>query len=635
MATADAGTTTHHTHETGDADPRTLGATLVPEGVRFRVWAPNAESVEVALEGSGEPRVYPLACEADGMHEGVVPGIGAGARYRYRLDGGDAFPDPASRFQPEGVHGPSEVIDPAFAWTDDDWPGLSADGLVIYELHVGTYTPEGTFRALIGQLPHLKALGVTAIELLPVADFPGERGWGYDGVSLWAPTRPYGRPEDLRALVDAAHAAGIGVILDVVYNHLGPDGNYLRAFAADYFTDRHHTPWGEAINYDGPGSRRVRDFVIGNALSWLADYHFDGLRLDATHAILDDSPTHILAELGDRARAASRRQVVLIAEDERPDPTPIHDRDRGGHGLDGVWADGFHHELHVRLTGERSGYFAGYSGTADGIAQAITEGFRVSLDRHADGTAEGAGVAAPWLCDEPARSFVFCTQNHDQVGNRAFGERLEHLVGRDAAKVAAAIHLLSPETPLIFMGEEFAASSPFQYFTDHEPDLGKLVSAGREKEFGGLGRTEDHPDPVPDPQDEATFLRSKLDLSERETNAPMLALYTELLRLRRDDPVLRVQDRARTRAAGLDDAVLALHRWTDDGHRLLLANTGPDAARVAWADLPASLGLPSGDPAWSPVLATGDDRFGGTGVSAPGGNGIDLRPLSAVLLSAG
>lgn len=634
MAAAEAGTTKRHANGGGDADPRTLGATLVPEGVRFRVWAPNAELVEVALEGPGEPGHHPLARDADGMHEAVVPGIGAGARYRFRLDGGDAFPDPASRFQPEGVHGSSQVIDPAYGWTDGDWPGLSAENLVIYELHVGTYTPEGTFHALIAQIPHLKALGVTAIELLPVADFPGERGWGYDGVSLWAPMRAYGRPEHLRALVDAAHAAGIGVILDVVYNHLGPDGNFLRAYAADYFTDRHHTPWGEAINYDGPGSRRVRDFVIGNALSWLVDYHIDGLRLDATHAILDDSPTHILAELADRARAATGRGVVLIAEDERPDPTPIRDRDRGGHGLDGVWADGFHHELHVRLTAERSGYFAGYAGTVDGIARAIAEGFRMSLDRDHDGVANGAGVGAAWLSDEPACSFVFCTQNHDQVGNRAFGERLEHLVGRDAANVAATIHLLAPETPLLFMGEEFAASSPFQYFTDHEPGLGKLVSAGREKEFGGLGRTEDHPDPVPDPQDEATFLRSKLDLSERNANAPVLALYTELLRLRRDDPVLRVQDRARTRAAGIGDAVLALHRWADGGHRLLLANTGTGPARIAWAGLPATLGLPRGATTWSPLLTTGEGRFGGsTGLPARDAGGIDLPPMTAVLLT--
>lgn len=632
MATANAGTT-QETNGIGDADPRTLGATLVPEGVRFRVWAPNAERIEVVLEGSGESGHRPLARGADGMHGGIVPGIGAGARYRYRLDGGDAFPDPAARFQPAGVHGPSEVIDPAFPWSDDGWPGLAADGLVVYELHVGTYTPEGTFRALIAQLPHLKALGVTAVELLPVADFPGARGWGYDGVALWAPTRAYGPPDDLRALVDAAHAAGLGVILDVVYNHLGPDGNYLRAFAADYFTDRHHTPWGEAINYDGPGSRQVRDFVIGNALSWLTDYHIDGLRLDATHAILDDSPSHILAELADRARAAIDRQIVLIAEDERPDPTPIRDRERGGHGLDAVWADGFHHELHVRLTGEQSGYFAGYAGTADGIANAIRGGFVTPADHDDDGAPDGdAEAAAPWLSDEPARSFVFCTQNHDQVGNRAFGERLEHLVGRDAAKVAAAVLLTSPETPLIFMGEEFAASSPFQYFTDHEPDLGALVSEGRAKEFGGLGRTEDHPDPVPDPQDEATFLRSKLDLSERASNASVLALYTELLRLRREDPVLRVQDRARTRAAGIGD-VLALHRWTDDGHRLLLANTGTEPARMAWSALPAALNLPA-DADWSPLLATDEARFGGhSGLPTPNDTGIDLPGKTAVLLA--
>jgi maltooligosyltrehalose trehalohydrolase len=568
------------------------------------------------------------------MHEGVVAGIGPGARYRLRLDDGPALPDPCSRFQPKGVHGPSEVVDPAFAWTDEGWPGLSADGLAIYELHVGTYTPEGTFRALISQLAHLRELGVNAIELMPVAAFPGERGWGYDGVALWAPFHPYGRPEDLKALVDAAHGHGLGIILDVVYNHLGPDGNFLRAFAGDYFTDRHHTPWGEAINFDGPNNRFVRDFILGNALLWLDDYHMDGLRLDATHAIIDDSPLHILAELNDRLRAEIPRGVVLIAEDERRDPTPIRDRDGGGHGLDAVWADGFHHELHVRLTGERSSYFAGYVGSAEGIANAIRGGFITSSDHDGDGIADGdASPGAAWLGEEPARSFVFCTQNHDQVGNRAFGERLEHLVGREAARMATAIQLFAPETPLLFMGEEFAASAPFQYFTDHEPALGKLVSEGREREFGGLGRAQGHPDPVPDPQAEATFLRSKLDLSERETNAPMLALYTELLRLRREDPVLRVQDRARTRAAGLSAAVLAVHRWTAAGNRLLLANTEREPVRIAWENLPRSLGLPKSAAGWVPLLSTGEARFGGSaGLPTADADGIALPGMTAVVL---
>src|SRR5579884_2244491 len=587
------------------------GATVLPNGVRFRVWAPNAARVEVAIEGAHGPSFHPLTPEPDGWYAGMVPGIGAGARYRYRLDSAQAYPDPCARFQPDGVHGPSEVIDPRFAWTDEAWPGLGADGLVLYEIHVGTYTPEGTFAALRRQLPTLQRLGVTAIELMPVSAFPGRWNWGYDGVDLYAPSATYGRPDDLRRLVDAAHRLGLGVVLDVVYNHLGPDGNYLRAFSEDYFTDRYCTPWGEAINYDGPSSRCVREYVIQNACYWLAEYHLDGLRLDATHAIHDASPRHLLAELAERARAATPRRVVLIAEDGRNEIGLVRPAARGGYGLDAVWADDFHHELHVLLTGEREGYFEDYAGTTAGIARAINEGFvyQGQRSRHM-GDSRGTPVT-----DEPARAFVFCIQNHDQVGNRALGDRLSRAISPARYAVASALLLFAPETPLLFMGQEFAASAPFQFFTDHHAELGKLVTEGRRAEFKHFRAFQDPAlrERIPDPQAAATFVRSKLDLGDRAAHAGVRRLYQALLRLRRDGSVLCDQDRCRTRAVPLGEELLLVHRWRGDDHRVLLANFGP-AVSLPLDETPVLADLPRDG--WRLLLSTAWRRFGGNGQRA-------------------
>jgi maltooligosyltrehalose trehalohydrolase len=584
------------------------GPRLTADGAWFRVWAPKARSVEAAIERDGETAFHPLYLRADGMRLGFVAGAGAGTRYRFRLDGEASFPDPCSRFQPDGVHGPSELVDAAaFRWTDDAWPGLDRDRLVIYELHVGAYAPEGTFAALIGELPALRDLGVTALELMPVAEAPGRWGWGYDGVDLYAPSHNYGYPDDLRRLVDAAHAHGLGVLLDVVYNHFGPDGNYLRAFSDDYFSSRHMTPWGEAVNYDGPNSRRVREFVIGNALMWIRDFHVDGFRLDATHAIIDDSPVHLLAELSTTTRAATDRPIVLIAEDERNDVRLIRPVAEGGYGLDAVWADDFHHALRVRLTGQRESYFADFSGTAAEIGRAMASGF-IYQGQDQPRTGEPRGTRTT---DEPARAFVFCTQNHDQVGNRAFGERLDHLVGRDLAATAAATLLFAPETPLLWMGEEFAASSPFIYFTDHHPELGRLVTEGRRKEFEGFQEFRSAAlDQVPDPQDPASFHRSKLDLRERTTGAATERLYRALLTLRRDDPVLRARDRARLRFSAIADDLLAVVRFDDDGGRLLLANFGP-ARAIRLAD-DALLQTLAGAP-WRLLVSTAATEFGGYG----------------------
>jgi maltooligosyltrehalose trehalohydrolase len=593
-----------------DAD---LGATLQDGGVHFAVWAPAATSVEVEVHGEGGLTHHPLVGDARGLHQGLVPGLAAGSRYMYRLDRDRSYPDPASRFQPEGVHGPSEIVDPrSFRWSDDTWPGLTSDDLIVYELHVGAYTTEGTFAALIDQLPELSRLGVTAIELMPVADFPGRWNWGYDGVDWWAPSRAYGRPDDLRRLVDQAHRLGLGVILDVVYNHFGPDGAYWRAFSEDYFTDRHQTPWGDAINYDGANSRWARELVLQNAAHWVREYHVDGLRLDATHAIVDDSPTHLLADLADRVRAtAAPRRVVLIAEDERNDVRLIRPGDDGGYGLDAVWADDFHHAVRVFLTGEREGYYANYAGSAEEIAQGIAGGF-IYQGQTSPRTGKPRGTR---VTDEPGSAFVFCTQNHDQVGNRPFGERLDHQIDAGRRAAATALLLFAPQTPMLFMGQEFAASTPFLFFTDFEPELGKLVTEGRRAEFAAFRAFADPGlrDAIPDPQAESTFLASKLDLAERKSNAPTYRLYQALLALRRDDPVLRSGDRAATRAFAAGPEIVVVHRWLGTAQRVLVANFGA-AANLPLAEIPELAAMVGAE--WRVLLSTADRQFGGSGCEA-------------------
>jgi maltooligosyltrehalose trehalohydrolase len=607
-----------------------LGATVRPDGVEFRVWVPAASRVDVEIETADGPVYHPLERLAeDGEWGGSVPGTGAGARYRYRLNGDASYPDPCSRFQPEGPHGPSVVVDPTtFAWTDDDWPGITRDGLVIYECHVGTATPDGTFDALIEKLPLLRETGITALELMPVAEFPGERGWGYDGVDLCAPHHTYGGPEGLRRLVDAAHAHGLGVILDVVYNHLGPDGNYLRAFSPDYFTDAYHTPWGEALNYDGRNSHRVREFVVSNAWRWIREYHLDGLRLDAVHEIYDRSAWHILADIAARARAAAYpRPIVVTAESDTNDVTLIRPTSEDGYGLDAVWADDFHHAVRVLLTGEREGYYVDFQGTAAEIARTVQGGFLFQGQALLSGTPRGTRVT-----DEPAAAFIYHINNHDQIGNRAFGERLNTLVSPAAYRAASALLLLAPQTPLLFMGQEFAASAPFLYFTDHTEELGRLVTEGRRREFAGFQAFTDPAvrERIPDPQAEDTFLRSKLDWAERESHADVLSLYTDLLTLRRDDPVLRVQDRDRLRASAPAERVVALHRWAESGHRLALVNFG-DSVDVTLTEV-LDPSAPPGE--WRVRWHSNAKRYGGDGaLPAVSGGSVHLPPWTAVLLA--
>jgi len=573
----------------GDHDPMSagiarvwmpsLGAWITPEGTAFRVWAPRSDRVDVVVERVDGPVDRALTRSPDGMFSAVLPGVGAGDRYRYRLDGDRLLPDPASRFQPHGVHGPSQVVDPgSFTWTDERWTGLGLPDLVFYELHVGTFSPEGTFAGAAARLSRLAALGVTAIELMPVADFAGDRNWGYDGVALFAPARCYGTPDDLRRLVDAAHALGLAVFLDVVYNHLGPDGAYHAAFSPYYYTDRHETPWGAALNFDGDSHAPAREFFIENARHWVHEYHVDGLRLDATHAIADDGTRHFLAELTARVHASAGRRVLVVAEDHRNLSGMLKPEAEGGWGLDAVWADDFHHELRRLLAGDSEGYYRDYSGSAEDLAATIRRGwFYTGQFSEHSGRPRGtnpAGLAA--------NRFVICLQNHDQIGNRALGERLHHQIAAAAYRAASTLVLTAPETPLLFMGQEWAASAPFLYFTDHHAELGRAVTEGRRNEFRHFAAFADrHAQArIPDPQALSTFLSSRLDWDERavEPHQSTLSLYEALLALRRREPSLR--DPRTFSAVALDEATIALERSSGEDSLLVLVRlAGADAER--------------------------------------------------------
>jgi maltooligosyltrehalose trehalohydrolase len=524
--------------------------------------------------------------------------------YVYVLDG-TAIPDPASRLQTQGVHGPSTVLSPAFDWRDQGWFGMPLQQYVIYELHVGTFTPAGTFEAIISHLDDLRDLGITAIEIMPVAQFPGGRNWGYDGVYPFAVQDSYGGPTGLKRLVNACHLKGLAVVLDVVYNHLGPEGNYMRDFGP-YFTDWYRTPWGAAINFDGPDSDHVRGFFIENALYWITEFHIDALRLDAVHAILDHSSQHFLEQLAeaiqDRAEALNRR-VFLIAESSDNDRRLITPREMGGYGMDAQWSDDFHHCVHTLLTGEQEGYYQDY-GSVKQLAKSIKAGFVYSGEyspyrRRRYGSPSG---------DLPAQRFVVCTQNHDQVGNRMLGERSSTLVSFERLKLAAGLLLLTPNIPLLFMGEEYGETAPFQYFISHtDLDLTEAVRAGRRKEFAAF-TWQGEP---PDPQDEATFLACKLDHSLRTQGKHKIlwTLYQELLRLRQDRPALAQlrKDRLELQAFEKSKLLYVLH-WSDTDEVALLFN---------FNDTPATVTVPLSPGHWSTILESADARWNGKGSSIP------------------
>ena len=540
------------------------GAVPSQDGVRFRIWAPKIQSLQLRLLSGKAAGDHPLARVEGGVYETWVRDAAAGDRYSYVVDNTEVLPDPASRFQPEGVHGPSEIVAPAtFVWTDARWATRPVRDHIVYELHVGTFSPEGTFDGVRQRLPYLRDLGVTAIELMPVADFAGSRNWGYDGVALFAPSRAYGRPDDLRRLVDAAHGQGLAVFLDVVYNHLGPEGAYLPRFTGNYLTDRHQTPWGGAVNLDDSGSEHVRRFILDNAVHWVREYHLDGLRLDATHALIDQSSRHIVTDIAEHARTAAGRHVVVHAEDHRNLAAMIEDPGQRGWGLDGVWADDFHHIIRRLTTGDRHGYFADFKGTAGELASTITQGW-LYTGQHSPHLKHARGTDASHV---PMYRFVVCIQNHDQVGNRAMGDRLHHSAPAEAWRAASVVLLTAPMLPLLFMGQEWATSSPFQYFTDLEPGLGRLVTEGRRKEFAAFPEFSDASarERIPDPQAEPTFTNSKLRWDEQRQgmHAKTLALYRALLALRRDHPALSGSEDPAGQAVATDDRTVVLRRADD------------------------------------------------------------------------
>ncbi len=614
-----------------------LGAQVMDGGVRYRVWAPDHTRLAVAIQSDEGERTVALERETDGHFSGFDASGKPGDRYRYRFESGAAFPDPVSRFQPEGVHGPSEVIDPArYGWKTTGWQRPAWRGQSIYELHVGTFTADGTFLSALQHLDHLVALGIEAVELMPVADFGGDRNWGYDGVALYAPARCYGHPDDLRALVDGLHARGILVILDVVYNHTGPNGSYLTQFAGRYYHPTHRTPWGHGFNFDGPECGPVREHFIGNAMYWLDEFGIDGLRLDATHAIEDNSPRHLLTEIAERVHA---RGGFLVAEDERNSCAVLTPRDQGGHGIDAVWSDDFHHQVRVALTGVKEGYFASYSGTLDALATTLDHGWFYTGQAYAQWKGRPRGTA----CRELApRAFVYCIENHDQVGNRALGERLEHLVAPSWFRASSALLCLSPYVPLIFMGQEWAATSPFLYFTNHGGDLGRAVSQGRRREFAEAGiNTHLAEEQIPDPEELTTFVRSKLDWRDlgRPEHAAVLALYRACLRVRKEWIQHALDDREHYTVSVAGDVLAVRYEPRDRPAVLVLVALKP--ARIEHAATFSVL-APAAETTWRCALQTEAGEFGGRAGAihgtalSPGGTGPWLRfeQAGAVVLVA-
>ncbi len=553
------------------AEPRPDGST------RFRLWASGAARVDLEVENDQGRARLAMTPLAGGWHELLAPGVPAGSRYRFVLPDGLSVPDPASRRNPQDVHGPSEVVDPrAYEWKDADWRGRPWEEAVLYELHVGTFTPEGTFAAAKARLPELSALGITAIELMPVADFPGKRNWGYDGVLHFAPDTSYGSPEDLKSLVDAAHQLGLMVLLDVVYNHFGPEGNYLHAYCPQFFNPAHHTPWGAAINFDGEASRTVRDFFVHNVLYWIEEYGMDGLRLDAIHAIRDDSDPHIVVEIARALREGPGRgrHVHLVLENEANESRYLErDAKLVPVYATAQWNDDVHHALHVLVTGESDGYYADYADAPLArLGRALAEGFIYQGDPSAFRGGAPRGEPSAHL---PPGAFVAFLQTHDQVGNRAFGERLDALANATMMNAALACVLLAPQPPMFFMGEEFAASTPFRFFCDFGPELAEAVSHGRREEFARFAAFADPAarERIPDPSDPATFERSKLDWTERERppHRERLALVRELLDLRHRYIVPRLEGMAGGGRFVIVNSALHVEWALGDGARLHLA----------------------------------------------------------------
>ena len=605
-----------------------LGATYLGEGrCHFLVWAPRAAKVEVHVVGPSD-RTVVMERQEHGYHQLLAEGVPPGTRYFYRLDGRAERPDPASHYQPEGVHGPSEVVDLSFKWSDGGWSGLDPTNYIIYELHVGAYTDQGTFEAIIPRLDGLCELGVTAVELMPVAQFPGARNWGYDGTFPFAVQNSYGGPNGLKALVEACHARGLAVVLDVVYNHLGPEGNYLAEFGP-YFTDRYRTPWGQAINFDGPESDEVRRFFIENALYWTKEFHIDTLRLDAIHAIVDPSARPILEELGMAVHQQARqlkRKIQVIAESDRNDSRIIRSREAGGNGLDAQWSDDFHHALHTLLTDERNGYYKDF-GAVEQLAVAYREGF-VYSGQYSVYRKRRHGNSSQGL---PPEQFVVFAQNHDQVGNRLLGERLSQLVSFEALKVAAGAVLLSPYIPLLFMGEEYGETAPFRYFVSHtDTELIEAVRNGRQEEFAAF----DWAGQIPDPQSEETFQRCKLnhDLRAEGDHQTLYNFVRELIRLRKELPAFSRNRHDEIEAIPFErEKLLWLRRWRSGAQAAIIFN---------FNNKPATAEFPFPKGRFSRILDSADQKWNGSGslcpdlLEADGNASLTMAACSLVLFQS-
>ena len=606
-----------------------LGAEIIDaSSAHLRVWAPNARRVRVDTNGG---QLTALVAEGDGYFSRVIAAT-TGSLYGFKLDDDEKrYPDPASRFQPEGPHGPSAIVDPhAFVWTDQTWPGVRIEGQVIYEMHVGTFTPAGTLAAAAGQLAELARIGVTMIELMPVAEFEGRFGWGYDGVDLYAPSHLYGAPDDLRRFVNTAHQLGVAVILDVVYNHLGPVGNYLRAFSPAYFTDRYDNEWGDAINFDGADAGPVRELFIENAGYWIDEFHFDGLRLDATQQIFDRSAEHIITAIGRRAReAAGRRRIVVVAENEPQDTRLVRPIDEGGSGLDALWNDDFHHSAMVALTGRAEAYYSDTRGEPQELVSAAKYGY-LFQGQHYDWQRDRRGTPA-W--GVPPSAFVVFLQNHDQVANSARGLRGDQLTSASRWRAMTALTLLMPGTPMLFQGQEFAASTPFLYFADFEPELAEAIRRGRAEFLTQFPSVVDVLERglLADPGALETFERCKLDFDERRTHADAYALHGDLLKLRREEGAFR-----RQHPGGVDGAVLSASafvlRFSTPDHlddRLVIVNLGPDLSRSSFAE--PLLAPPTGTD-WEVGWSSGDPTYGGNGTPEVFPEGRWLLPAETTLV---
>jgi maltooligosyltrehalose trehalohydrolase len=593
-----------------------LGAKADSEGIRFRLWAPKAKRVAVVVQG--QDTSFPLDPEADGYFSAIVPEVRVGDRYKFRLDEGDAFPDPASRYQPDGPHGASQIIDATtFQWNESEarWPGVAIDGQVLYEMHVGTFTPEGTFISAISQFPRLRDLGTTAIECMPLAEFAGKVGWGYDGVSLFAPFHHYGTPDDLRRMIDAAHQYGLGVVLDVVYNHLGPEGNYLTKYSDDYFSEA-CTEWGNAINFDGKNSLAVREFFVANAKMWIGEYHFDGLRLDATQAIHDNGAhgVHIVAEIGTAVRAsAGIRKTIIVAENEPQNSSLVRPIEENGYGLDAVWNDDFHHSAVVALTGRREGYFSDHLGRPQEFISAAKYGY-LFQGQYYQWQKRPRGTSS---LNIGPKAFVTFLENHDQVANFGRSQHLRLMSGAGRYRAMTGLWLLGPGTPMFFQGQEYGAETPFYYFAGHTGDLAKAVTEGR-AEFMLQFANQDTPEmkcSFKDPEDRKTFLQSCLDPAEYGIHPEIVQLHTDLLKLRRDDPVIRGSSPWSIDGAVLGGSCFVLRYLTptqDD--RLIVVNlgTGLDVPH-----LPEPLVAPPKGHRWHMKWSSELPVYGGGGAYPP------------------